>query len=314
MAYSCLSLHDSFLQAISDNKSFLSMLVALLAGALIVLYVLVRMNPSNRKLALLFQDVFRNTIISALMVLFTPGILLIFCLTFSHLIPGLNPNTDFSQIINIGRQFVTFLQNSIIMTIRQYRELAITRYGPNSIVYEQISVLGKGTAIIPTPDSPINSIFLDNANYAIGALNAILISISIQKFLIDFFTSTDLFYILMLLSLMIRIIPGLREVGDFMYAFSISLFMIFPFLYTMFIFPFYDNPSNFDFCGDIMNRLNEIYGNFSFRFFTPISCSDLSFIEVYTIYAIFLPNLVFGLTFSFASNFKKIFDIFQVGG
>ena len=53
MAYSCTSFVESFADQISNNMSFFSILIGLIVAFMIVLFTLTRMNPSNRKLALL---------------------------------------------------------------------------------------------------------------------------------------------------------------------------------------------------------------------------------------------------------------------
>lgn len=314
LSFSCFDIVSLYAGEIKSNRSFLELVLSLLAIFMIFLFIYVRVNPSDRRANILFQDVMRNTAISFLMMLGTPLIISLFCLTFAATIPGIEVQTAYSTLIESGSDFMATLENSIISTIRNYREISISQFGPNSIKFTQINRFNVGTIIIPQNDAPTYSLFLRNANDAIGGLNTILVSIAVQRFIIELLTVTNLFVVVLIIALIIRIIPGLRQVGDFAYSITLAIFILLPFLYTAFTYPFYSNPDSFNLCQDIKDNLLTKYPGFSFKFLTPISCEDLSLIEVYTVYALFIPNLVLGITFSFASNFKKIFDIFDIGG
>ncbi len=308
----CLDISTALVNELLKNQGTIAVLILILAFSSIALFVYTRANPNDRRAVLLFQDLMRNFAISALFFAITGPLLSLFCFTFSYLLPA---GDDYEFLVTAGGESIKIMQLQIIRKIKYYRDQIITEFGPNSIVYRQISSFGSGIAFFPSRSAPKNIIFVENANMGIGALNAILATLSIQRFILELLVSSNAIFILLLLALIIRIIPGFTSVGDFMYSLFIGIFFLLPSLYSVFLYPFIDfsNPIAslyLDLCDELEGKLPS---GFSFYFLTPITCEDLAFLQIYTLTSVFIPNLILGLVFSFISNFKKIFDVFSLG-
>ena len=308
ISLSCSSLEANLAEAIANNIGIISTLLMIFVGITIILAVLWKINPSNRRWKLLLDDMFRNMVISFLLFLLSYGFLYFMCI-------ALQESTSYGDIGDFLRQgdiVMLNLENKMASMIRDYRERAINTYGPNSIKFFSVpSLVSGGVVIFPKPDSPKNKIYLRTANDAIGALNYLILSIAVQRMILGFLTSTELFYIILIISLMIRVIPFLREAGDFMFVFTIALFVVLPILYTIFTLPLGENGEDFALSMCVSISSDTKFTGMSFNFLKPLDCESLAFINIFQVYAVFLPNIIYGLTFSFASNFRRVFDMFQ---
>ncbi len=315
---SCSDLYTLFYSDLTNSANQPILIQATMLALMVVgiLFALYKMNPSNRRLFILFNDVMRNLIISALMLLFSPALLSLICYSFVAVSSLPISGDEYTQLITFGDSQMNLLQNIMVSMIREYRLRIIQEYGPASIQYVTYSSIGGGIIYMPHKDMPKAILFMDRANDAIGAVNGLLLSISIQRMILGILVaSSNLFFILLIVSLLIRIIPGLREAGDFMFSLTIAVFVVLPMLYTLFTFPLAIGGYESSFCSDLNSVFSsQSHPKISFYFLSPLDCYSVAFIEIFTVYAIFMPNIVYGLTFSFASSFKKIFDIFSIGG
>ena len=212
--------------------------------------------------------------------------------------------------LDAADQMMATLEDILAFKIKIYRDLAVSTYMGEAIVkrVEGSPIFGN-TVVLPSDTSAQNMLYLKRTNDVVGGLNFLLVSIALQRFILSFLASfSDLFYSLLIASLVIRLVPPLKDAGDFMFVFTLAIFLILPSMYIILISPF-----NLGLPQQICNDLSSLLPpGFSYTFFTPIaSCFDVGLIAALNVYAIFIPNIAYGLTFSFASNFKKFFDIFE---
>ena len=166
-----------------------------------------------------------------------------------------------------------------------------------------LSLLDKSLLTYPKyPEAGVYSsgFFLISGNF----MRLILSSLSVQRAVLLLSTS-DVMLLLLVVGLIFRLIPFLKDVGSLILSVFVGFYLIYPFLYSTFL-SIMDETLNYynkNLCPSLPETFEEIPTLKCGTIYSPFA------VATYVIFGSYIPVLILGITLEFVGRFNKIFDI-----
>ncbi len=112
---------------------------------------------------------------------------------------------------------------------------------------------------------------------------------------------------LLVVGFILRLVPGFREAGDLLITLYVAFAYIYPFLYALTGYAF-ESLLTKDMLPDMCMQIARIGGYSNPEIPLPLGCSNLGgFLDsgLITLFSMWMPSVVLGVTFQFASSFRK---------
>ncbi len=303
--------------------------ILIIINALIIALSYIGSKFQNDRKAMLFaKNETKELFITVILVISTPALIYAFCqLTSSYLgLFGINDDPTsyaLSKLVDMEDEIKNMLINGyhsqielvkqsmdysvipVIVPVNSIQEvkkvplavLCLSTTQESGKLYCLLSISFMSYA----PDADLNANIQVLEIYS-HTLSSYLNLISGQKALLEFIATTG-FTVLFFLGIVLRLIPPLRTAGNFIYLLAISLIVLVPFFYSVFL-SLYNKELTSSICSKI--TLPEI---------KPFKCnSEVSLIKVGLLlpFGILLPNLMLAFVITFVSSAKKIFEFIEV--
>ena len=301
--------------------------ILIIIDLLIIAFLYILSKTNNDKKANLFvKNETKELLITIMLIISTPALIYAFCqLTSSYLgLFGINedPTTyALSKLSEMENEIKNMLMNgyhSQIEFVKQSMDYSVipiivpmkvhTIKNPLTLLCLSITQeSGKLYCLLSigflsySPDADLNANIQILSIYS-QTLSSYLNLISGQKALLKFIATTG-FIALFFLSIVLRLIPPLRVAGNFMYLLAISLMLLVPFFYSVFL-----SMYNKELVSTICSKVD-------LASIDPFECNgEISLIKVGLLlpFGVLLPNLMLAFVITFVSSAKKIFEFIEV--